>query len=739
MPIYVNEETLTFHLSGRGVSYLFKVLPNQELTHLYYGKALAHVDDFNQLFYTDIKDNSCFEASETPLSFDYIRGEYPSFGRSDFREPAIQLKDEAGSRVTAFRYQGYQIKEGKAPLAGLPATYVESDQEATTLTVTMYDAHLDTSLDLNYTVFSDYPVITRHVTLTNQSDQQLAIDRLMSASLDFNHDQWDWMELHGSWARERHVKRQALHPGIQKIGSTRGTSSAQHNPFFALLDPDATEHQGEVYGFSLVYSSNFLAQCEVDHYQTTRVMLGINPFDFSYLLRPGETFVSPEVVMVYSDAGLNKMSQVYHDLYRNRLARGHWRDKLRPVLINNWEATYFDFDETKLLAMATEAKALGVDLFVLDDGWFKGRNSDQSSLGDWYVDQEKLPHGLGALSDKITELGLMFGLWIEPEMVSRDSDLYRAHPEWVIQVPDRDKTIGRYQYVLDFANPDVVDYIYQLIKQRLSEAKVSYVKWDMNRYMTEVASRRLDPGDQQSVRHRYILGVYRLYERLTNDFPDVLFESCASGGARFDPGMLYYAPQAWTSDNTDAVERINIQYGSSMVYPLSMMGAHVSAVPNHQTHRITPLETRGVVSFSGMLGYELDPSQLTETEKAIVKQQITTYKQIQETVQTGTFTRLLSPFDDHRRAAWMVKSQDETEVLVTFVQLSAIANPGFRQLKLKALQPKAQYQLVGSDAVFYGDQLMHHGIELDRYIDRSDAGDYRGYLLHFKALKGEDN
>lgn len=736
MAIYVNEKTTTFHLTNSDISYVFKVLPNGELAHLYYGKRLHHVTDFDTMFYTEVKDNSCHEAA-FELSMDVIRQEYPTFSRSDFRLPAIHLTDHAGNRVSHFRYQSYTITQGKESLPGLPATYVESTDEADTLTVLLKDDLLAATLSLSYTIYKSYPVITRHATLTNHHTQPLTINQMMSMAIDFNHDQYEWMELSGSWARERHIKRTKLHSGVQNIQSTRGTSSPQHNPFIALLDPHVTEHHGDVYGFSLVYSSNFLAQMEVDHYHTTRVTMGINPFDFSWVLDQNDSFTTPEVVMVYSDQGLNRLSQVYHELYRTRLARGYWRDQLRPVLINNWEATYFDFNETSLLAMAKEAKQLGIELFVLDDGWFKGRNSDTTSLGDWVVDTDKLPNGLGYLSKEIHALGLKFGLWIEPEMISPQSDLFQAHPDWVVGVKNRPHTPGRHQYILDFSNETVVKYMYQLIKQRLTEANVDYVKWDMNRFMTEASSSELAAEDQSGFRHRYILGVYRLYDLLIKDFPHVLFESCAAGGARFDPGMLHYAPQAWTSDNTDAMERVHIQYGTSVVYPASMMGAHVSAVPNHQTGRITPLETRGVVSFSGMLGYELDPKQLTDEEKLLIQQQIAYYKKIQPVVQFGQMTRLISPFDQQHHASWQFISSDHQEVLVTFIQLKSIPNPGFRQLKLVGLQADKCYRLEGTEHVFYGDQLMYHGLECDRYIDRSDAGDYRGYLLHF-TLQEED-
>src|SRR5699024_10804683 len=432
---------------------------------------------------------------------------------------------------------------------------------------------------------------------------------------------------------------------VQAVYSLRGCSSHNYNPFLALKREETTEGNGEVYGFSLVYSGNFLAQADVDTYDTTRVTMGIHPDTFSWNLKPGETFQTPEAVMVYSDHGLNGMSQAYHTLYRSRLARGFWRDRERPVLINNWEATYFDFDEDKILEIVKTAKELGVELFVLDDGWFGKRNDDTSSLGDWYPNLEKLPDGITGVARRVEEMGLKFGLWFEPEMTNKESRLYREHPDWILSVPGRKVSVGRNQYVLDFSREEVVNAIFEQMKKVLTEAPISYIKWDMNRSMSEVYSAGAGAKDQGKVMHKYILGVYRLYDMLTKEFPEILFESCASGGARFDPGLLYYAPQCWTSDDTDAVERCKIQYGTSFVYPVSSMGAHVSAVPNHQLLRNTSLETRANVAYFGTFGYELDPNRLTEEEKEEVKAQITFMKQYRHLIQYGTFYRLLSPFE----------------------------------------------------------------------------------------------
>jgi alpha-galactosidase len=459
-----------------------------------------------------------------------------------------------------------------------------------------------------------------------------------------------------------------------------------------------------------VYSGNFLAQVEVDQFRTARVSMGINPFDFTWLLESGESFQTPEVVMVYSDQGLNGMSQTYHELYRTRLARGSFRDRERPILINNWEATYFDFNEEKIMNIARTAAELGIELFVLDDGWFGERDDDRRSLGDWTVNRRKLPNGLDGLAKQVNELGLQFGLWIEPEMVSPNSELYRKHPDWCLHVPNRPRSEGRNQLVLDYSRQDVCDYMIETISNVLASAPITYVKWDMNRHMTEVGSAALPPERQRETAHRYMLGLYRVMEEITSRFPHILFESCSGGGGRFDPGILYYMPQTWTSDNTDAVSRLKIQYGTSLVYPISVMGAHVSAVPNHQVGRMTSLTMRGHVSMSGNFGYELDITKLTETEKQIIKEQVAFYKDVRRLVQFGTFYRLLSPFEGNE-AAWMFVSEDQSEALVAYFRVLAEANAPLSYLRLKGLDPNQDYEIEGL-GVYGGDELMYAGVAL---------------------------
>lgn len=736
MPILYNDATREFHLQTEKTSYILSILQNGQLGQLYYGKKLRHRESFERLFHIEEMPNTaCTTEGDPVFSLDLLKQEYPAFGTTDFREPAYQVLQENGSRITDFVYKKHAIFKGKKKLDGLPATYAEDDAEATTLEITLYDEGIDVELCLSYTVFEQLNAIARSVKFTNHGMLKVNLARALSASLDLPDANFELVQLSGAWVRERHVKMRKLVPGLQSIASTRGTSSAQQNPFLALKRPETTEHHGEVYGVSLVYSGNFLAQVEVDHYGVSRLMIGINPFDFNWLLESGETFQTPEAVLVYSAEGLNGMSQTYHRLYRTRLARGKWRDRERPVLINNWEATYWDFEEKKIFELAQSSKELGVELFVLDDGWFGKRDDDTTSLGDWMEDKRKLPNGITKLAKDITSLGMEFGLWFEPEMVSKASELYRTHPDWVLHVPNRRMSHGRNQLVLDFSRQEVVDHIYGLMAKVLQEAPISYVKWDMNRYMTEVGSLELPSDRQREVAHRYILGVYSLYERLTSEFPHVLFESCAGGGSRFDPGMLHYAPQGWTSDNTDAVERLKIQYGTSMVYPISSMGAHVSAVPNHQVGRVTSLQTRANTAYFGAFGYELDVTKMTGDEKEQVKQQIVFYKENRKLIQQGQFYRIESPFaEDGNETSWMVVSDDQQEALLGYYQVLARPNPGYSRIFFKGLNPEFEYAIDGIEDTFYGDELMEAGLQLNRYRKQAHPADFSSTLFKLKRI-----
>ena len=711
MAIVFHKESRCFHLYNNEVSYIIRIMENEQLEQLYYGKRIHDREDFTYFHEECMRSQMSINVPEPGiLSMQYTKQEFPTYGTGDYRSPALTIVQENGSRIVNFTYASHEIYNGKKDILPLPATYVENEDEAQTLEVTLHDAVMDTDLIFSYTIYEEYPVLTRNAKICHKGSEKIVLDKIMSASVEFNDMDYEMVQLSGGWARERYVKNRKLEMGIQSIQSLNGTcSGAEQNPFLALKRPHTTENQGEVYGFSLVYSGNHLGQVEVSTFDMTRVMMGINPEDFSWELTQGESFQTPEVVMVYSDQGLNKMSQTYHRIYRKRLMHGTWRDQARPILLNNWEATYFDFDEEKILNIAKKAKEAGVELFVLDDGWFGARNDDYCGLGDWYVNLEKLPSGISGLSRKVEELGLKFGLWVELEMVNKDSDLYRAHPDWILQTPQRHSCHGRNQYVLDFSRKEVVDCIYEMMYKILSEAKVSYIKWDMNRSITECCSAALPADRQGEVFHRYILGVYDLYERLNTAFPQILFESCASGGGRFDPGILYYAPQGWTSDDTDAAERVKIQYGTSMCYPVSSMGSHVSVVPNHQLNRKTPLHTRANVAYFGTFGYELDLNKLSDEEISEVKQQITFMKEYRELIQFGTFYRLKSPFEGNE-TVWMTVSEDKKTALVFWYRERNVVNADFTRVRLQGLDPDLIYRNEYNETENYGDELMNLGL-----------------------------
>ena len=761
MAIIFHKQSKCFHLYNNEVSYIMRIMENGQLENLYYGKKIHDKEDF-AYFHDEAMRSQMSVCIPEPglLSMQYTRQEYPSYGTGDYRSPAVTIAQENGSRIIDFKYAGHEIYSGKKEILPLPATYVEGKEEAETLEVTLHDNVMDTDLILSYTIYEAYPVITRNTKFVHKGKEKIVLERAMSASVEFLDMDYEMVQLSGGWSRERYVKNRKLEMGIQSIQSLNGTCcGAEHNPFLALKRPHTTESQGEVYGFSLVYSGNYLGQVEVSTFDMTRVMIGINPEDFSWELKSGESFQTPEVVMVYSDKGLNKMSQTYHRLYRKRLMHGEWRDKARPILLNNWEATYFDFNEEKILTIAKKAKEAGVELFVLDDGWFGARNDDYRGLGDWYVNLEKLPDGISGLSKKVEELGLKFGLWVELEMVNKDSDLYRAHPDWIISAPNRFESHARHQNVLDFSRKEVVDYIYEMIAKVIRESSISYIKWDMNRYMSEPYSKGSAPCEQGKVMHKYILGVYDLYTRLTTEFPHILFESCASGGARFDPAMLYFAPQTWCSDDTDASERTKIQYGTSYVYPIVSMGSHVSAVPNHQMHRITPIETRANVAYFGTFGYELDLNLLSDAEIETVKKQIAFMKENRELIQMdGDFYRLLSPFEGNE-TAWMVVSSDKTQAVAAFYQRLNKVNASWLRLKLDGLDANTKYEVscdmapvtsydakiaeayghkTDEDSVkiyqAYGDELMSAGIPIDREELNKKGGDFASLLYTLKKV-----
>jgi len=740
MPIEWRPDDGQFHLRNEMVSLVLRVYEDGTLGHLHLGGPLPSDRSYRHLGPDPFDGFSNRVGEPIPLA-------YPTAGTGDFRVPALVVAAGDGSTALSLRYRSHRIRAGKFALDGLPSTYVEDDAEADTLEVILADEPAAVEVELRFTIFRDRPVVARSATIRNAGAAPVELDCAMSLAVDLPDADWIMVGLAGSWARERHVVERRLVPGRQAASSTRGASGHQHNPFVALRRASTDEEHGEAYGFSLAYSGNFLAEAEVEPYGTTRLRLGIEPDTFSWRLETGAAFTTPEAIAVYSSLGLGGLSDAFHGLYRDRLARGTWRDRPRPILINNWEATYFDFDADRLVQIATTARDLGVELFVLDDGWFGARDDDTTSLGDWFVDRRKLPDGIAGVAHRITELGIGFGLWIEPEMVSQRSRLFEAHPDWAIGVPGRPRTENRQQLVLDMARPEVVDHMADVLAEVLGSAPITYVKWDMNRNITEPWTPSLPADRQGEFFHRYILGVYELYRRLTQRFPDILFESCAGGGGRFDPGILAYAPQGWTSDGTDAVERLRIQWGTSMAYPLSSMAAHVSAVPNHQVGRLTPLSTRAAVAFFGVFGYELDPTALDDDERAAIADQIVFYRRHRDLFQRGRFVRLVSPFEGGRdRVAWMVVSDDRRQAVVGTYRILGSPDPGSERLRLRGLDPGIVYTVAAWPASAdrlatantgerVGAELMGAGLVLD--LERWETvvrGDFWAQLFVLEAV-----
>lgn len=708
--IMFHEGSGMFKLDTSGSTYIFGIDKGGYLTHYYYG---APIDDYD-VSYLGVREG---HDSTVPLSADVddwrfspdtVAMEYPCFGTGDFRVSALEIKDANGHNSTDFRYKGHKISVGKKPIPGMPSTFA-NDGEATTLEVYGTDI-TGAEVTLYYTVFRSHPVITRRVSVKNTSDKPMYLERVYSSCVDFTHPEFDMLGLWGCWGRERRVERNKLAHGITSFSSLRGASGHYHNPFAALLTAETTEETGEAYGFNVVYSGNYAITAEVDAFGLTRIICGLNHEGFEWKLGAGEEFYTPETVLVYSNEGIGGMSRALHRFYRDHLINPRWARSPRPVLINNWEATYFAFDDDKLVSIAKDAAELGLDMLVMDDGWFGKRNDDRSSLGDWNPNEEKLKGGLGSLVSRVNALGVDFGIWFEPEMVSRDSELYRRHPEWALHTEGRKLSIARHQYVLDLTRADVCDYIYDSIASVLGSTNIKYVKWDFNRNLTEVASSTLPADRQGEVFHRYVLGLYSVLERLTKDFPDVLFEGCSSGGGRFDPALLYYSPQYWTSDDTDPIERLNIQYGTTIAYPASAMSCHVSASPNHQTGRKTSFETRGNVALAGTFGYELDLNKLTDRERELVREQSAAYRKYCHIVNCGDLYRLIPPTGDV--AAWEYVSEDRSEALVTFVAVNARVAPVYF-LRLRGLDPDAVY-VDDRGKRYYGSTLMNAGLNLTR-------------------------
>lgn len=690
----VISEDLTFHLSTKKSSYVMKVLESGHLGTLHYGARIrkSNYINLNQNFSIIVGGTTQYSEDIEDFSLDVTPTEIATYGKGDYKEPSLSMLFHNNSRTCDLTYKSHDIYKGKKNASFLPGLHGDEDS-VESLVVTMEDPLMGVEVQLHYSVFEDVDVITRYMTVINKGQELMSIEKAMSMNLDFRYANYHVLTLDGKWIRERHMNERKLSEGTFSIDSKKGVSSANHNPFLGLMEEHTTETQGNCYGFGLVYSGNHQCLLEVNPHYITRVQLGINPFDFQWQLEAGQSFQTPEVVMSFSKEGLNGLSQHFHDAINKHLIPEQWQYKERPVLLNNWEATYFDFDEKKLVKLAKKAVDLGIELFVLDDGWFGNRTDDTKGLGDWYENMKRLPKGLEGLSKKIHDLGLSFGLWVEPEMVNEDSELYRNHPDWVIRLPERKPSLGRHQLMLDLSNPEVVNHLYDVLEDIFRRSDLQYVKWDMNRNISDVYSSYLPKNQQKELTHRYVLGLYNLLGRLTKAFPDILFESCASGGNRFDLGMLYYMPQTWTSDNTDAIERIKIQYGTSMVYPLSTMGAHVSSSPSHQVLRNTPLETRFNVAAFGVLGYELDITHLTSFEEKLIKKQVAFYKEHRRLLQFGRFFRLASPFRENE-SYWMVVSPSKEEALIGYYQSLQESSPGMEYIRLEGLDEEVCYGLV---------------------------------------------
>lgn len=725
MPITFDEKRKIFKLDTLDSTYAIGIREGY-LIHLYYGKKIP--DDnlldlpFRGYFATISPKN--VHVDDYKFSLDVQPMEYSCNGSGDYRLAALSIKDSMGRTTTDIRYLDHKIYDGKPKLKGLPATYCNDDSEAQTLELITIDKFTGAKVTLYYTAFANYSVVTESVKVENTGKETFEIEKVASCCVNFPSMDYNMINLSGVWSRERRVITRHLAHGIQSVASKRGSSSHNHNPFVALVDDKGGEDFGDAFGFNLVYSGNFSADIETDYLDCTRLVMGINPIDFTWVVEPGDEFQSPEVVMVYSDSGMGKMSRTFHDLYNNNLIRGEWKNKKRPLLINSWEGSGFDFDQETLVRYAKEAKKLGIELLVMDDGWFGHRDSDNSSLGDWFVNESKLKGGLTKLIERVNAEGVQFGIWYEPEMISEDSELYKAHPDWCVHVEGREQSPARQQYVIDMTRQDVRDCIFNQMYDVLSNNNIAYLKWDYNRAITEPASVMLDARHSKEFFHRFILGTYELMDRITSAFPHILFESCAGGGGRFDAGMLYYMPQAWASDNTDPIERLTIQFGTTMCYPASSMGAHVSACDR------TGIETKAAVAMAGTFGYELDPKEMSEEDKEKVKEQVKNYHRYYNVIHFGDLYRIIAPTDDEFKCAWEYVAKDKSEALLSVV-IKNRAPHDFLLVKMKGLDPEKMYRDETDGEIYSGALLMNAGINLTD--GTLSAG--RSFIRYFTEVK----
>lgn len=710
MAVRFDEKKNLFTLQTLDSTYQMKVDDHGVLLHTYYG-APADETDFSYLIGPEDRGFSGQpgdEKKDRTYSMDYYPLEYPVQGNGDFRVKALKAGFEGEVPALDLRFVSYELEKGKYSLPGLPALFEAEAGEVETLKITLKDRLEEIYVTLFYGVFEKKNVITRAASIENRSGKNITLKRALSLGLDFMEGDMDLIHFYGKHAGERQFERRNLPHGITEISSSRGTSSHHHNPFVILCDKDTTEDFGNAYGVSFIYSGGFKIQMEKDQVDGIRLVCGLDDEEFLWKLAPGETFVTPEATLSYSEKGLTALSDQFQKAYHANLIRSPWKDKKRPTLVNNWEATYFGFDAEKLLKIAGEAADLGLDMLVLDDGWFGKRNDDNSGLGDWFVNEKKLGCTMKELVDRVNALGLKFGIWLEPEMVSEDSDLYRTHPDWVLQIPGREPNRSRNQLVLDLSRKEVREYMKKFIDDTLSCANISYVKWDMNRSVDNVYSAADPTLSQGAIRHKYVLGLYEVMEDMLTRHPDLLLEGCSGGGGRFDAGMLYYAPQIWCSDNTDAIERLRIHYGTSFGYPMSSVSAHVSVCPNHQNGRVTPFKTRGICAMQGSFGYELDLSKLSEEDKAEARRQITVYNENWELFQSGSYYRLNSPMENHDYTAWSYVSKDQRKASLSVIYTDLHGNPKPVRVKLKGLKKDASYDVDGT--VYTGTALMRGGL-----------------------------
>ena len=726
MGIVYSKSDRTFTIQTKNTTYQMQVDPYGFLLHLYYGKKTdGSCMDYLLTYYDRGFSGNPFDAGDDrTYSMDALPQEYPSYGTGDYRSTALIIENADGSTACDLRYRSHHIFNGKYKIPGLPAVYAD-ETESQTLEIVMEDAVTGVEVTLQYGVLPDYDVITRSEKIVYRGEGKICIKKAQSACLDFVQGKYDLLTFYGRHAMERTLQREPVTHGSHVIGSVRGTSSHQYNPMMILADEHTTDQYGNCYAMSFVYSGNFKGETLKDQFGQTRALMGLQDEMFSYPLAEGEIFYTPEVLLTFSGSGMNLLSQNLHRCIRQHICRGKYKESVRPVLVNSWEAAYFDFDGDTLYELAKEAKNAGIDMLVLDDGWFGKRDDDNSGLGDWFVNEKKLGGTLGDLIKKINDLGVKFGIWVEPEMISEDSNLYREHPDWALTIPGRNPVHARNQLVLDFSRKEVVDHIFDQICKVLDQGNIEYVKWDMNRSLMDVFSRGTE--DQGRVMYDYVLGLYDFLERIVTRYPDLLIEGCSGGGGRFDAGMMYYTPQIWCSDNTDALDRLQIQYGTSFGYPVSAVGSHVSAVPNHQTGRITSLHTRGVVAMAGTFGYELNLGKLSEEEKQEIRLQVEEYRKFAPLIQTGLYYRLSDPAREEY-AAWAFVSEDQKEVLLNVVLQEIHGNMTVNYVKLQGLKCSAIYRDTETGKIYNGAALMEAGIPMP-----VEMGEFKAYQMHLIA------